>query len=328
MRIAVVGPLGKDSFADNVIDQLAQDGHQVRPLGPARPPLGVRKVDALFSVVSDHHLPLDARRQAPMRKEIAAFRPEVLITVDRRLHASTIAAAKATGARTALWFPDAVGTMGLHDMFTNGYDRIFLKNPVLTNWLQQVQGLPVRLLPEAGNPRRHTSDLPYGTRPVVVLAGNVHPTRAALLQRMVDAGLPVEVYGSGIPSWLNFPDLSKAHTGKYLTWADKGDAFRSARIVLNNLHPTEFAGTNCRLFEGTMSGGLVMTEHRPGLEEQFVPDEEVATFTTFDELVDKCRWLLDDPDHGRPIADAGRQRSLTDHTYAVRLGALLDELTG
>ncbi|OYO04640.1 hypothetical protein CGZ96_00385 [Enemella evansiae] len=279
-------------------------------------------------MVADHYLPLDARRQAPMRKAIRQFRPHALITVDRRLHASTVSAAKECGARVALWFPDAVGTMGLHDMFTNGYDRIFLKNPVLTQWLRDVQGLPVRFLPEAGNPRWHRSGLPYGTRPVIVMAGNVHPTRAVLLQRMIRAGLPLELHGSGIPSWLNVPELRRAHTGRYLTAADKGDTFRSARIVLNNLHPAEYAGTNCRLFEGAMSGGLVMTELRPGLEDLFLPGKEVAAFSTFDELVDQCRWLLDDPENGRPIADAGRARALADHTYSLRLGDLLDELLG
>jgi hypothetical protein len=213
--------------------------------------------------------------------------------------------------------------MGRHDLFIAGYDHIFLKTPALVRQLSEIQGLPVSYLPEACNPEWHRPQGPYGVRETIVLAGNVHPTRAVLLDRMIRAGLPVEIYGPPLASWMDFPAVRAAHTGTSIRYSQKARVFREARVVLNNLHPAEFSGVNCRLFEATGSGAVVLTERREGLGDLFEPGKEVVTFDAFNELVERCVSLLENIDVGRPIADAAAVRSHRDHRYDVRLEEIL-----
>lgn len=334
MRVMVVGPLGLDNFADNVRDTLTRMGHEVHAVGAARPSSPFRKVDTssartlekLLTIASDHKSAVDEFRQRHLVREVGRIRPDIVLTMDRRLHQSVIHAARHLGARTALWFPDHVSTMGRHDMFINGYDRIYLKNPVLVDSLQSIYGLPVRYLPEACNSRWHRSDEEYGRDTTIVMAGNIHPTRAALITRLLDAGLPVRLYGGPVAGWVQTPQLAAAHTGEYLSRTEKADVFRRARVVLNNLHPAEYAGVNCRVFEACGSGALVLTEARPGLVELFQPGRELGTFASFGELREKLEWYLADPEHGRATADAGARRAHAEHTYEHRLSAILEDL--
>lgn len=326
MRVMVVGPLGPDDFADNVRDTLSRMGHEVHAAGAPRPSLPNRKMDTLVSLVSDHTSAIDQYRQRHLVRMVQRIRPDILLTMDRRLHRSVIEKARQAGARTALWFPDHVATMGRHDMFLNGYDRIFLKNPVLVENLQSIYGLPVRYMPEACNSSWHRSTEEYGQNATIVMAGNIHPTRALLLKRLLGAGLPVLLYGAPVADWVRIPELAAAHTGQYLARTEKAAVFRRARVVLNNLHPAEYAGVNCRLFEACGSGGLAMTETRSGLADLFEPGRDLDTFASFDELKEKLEWYLADPERGRVIGDEGAKRARAEHTYEHRLSAILEDL--
>ena len=326
MKIAVCGPTDPDSFADNVIDSLRRMGHEVQALGTVRPALPFRRLTSFAELASDHERRIDGLRQRRLANRVQNLAPDLLLTIDRRLHPSVIAAAHESGARVVLWFPDATGTMGNHDMFLAGYDRIYLKNPALAKELHSVQGLPVKYLPEAANSSWHQSDVPYGIDKTVVMAGNVHPTRALLLDRLLADGIPLRIYGSGVPAWINLPRVRQAHTGQYLARGHKANVFRSARAVLNNLHPAESHGTNCRLFEGAACGAAVVTEEREGLRDLFEPDQEVFTFDTYTGLLVTLQRLLDDPEVGRPVADAAATRAHRDHTYEQRLNAVFDDV--
>ncbi|WP_166787187.1 glycosyltransferase [Cryobacterium sp. TMT2-23] len=248
------------------------------------------------------------------------------MTVDRTVQGSIVRELSAGGAKIALWYPDPVSNMGRHDMFLAGYDRIFLKNPALVRQLTSIHGIAATYMPEACNPSWHTSDAEYGTDEVIVLAGNVHPTRAILLDRMVRAGLPLKIYGHRPAAWVGFPGLQSAHTGVGIRREKKAEVFRSARVVLNNLHPAEFAGMNCRLFEAAGSGAAIVTESREGLDELFEKDKELLTFSSFDELVEKCEFLLTNQTEGARLGDAAAERAHRDHTYDIRLAEILELL--
>ena len=322
----VVGPLGPDDFADNVRDTLTRIGHEVHAVGAARPSLPILDVDTFVNLVSDHTSGVDQYRQRHLVRTVQRIRPDVLLTMDRGLHRSVIQAARQQGARSALWFPDHVATMARHDMFLNGYDMIYLKNPVLVQNLQSIYGLPVRYMPEACNSTWHRSTVEYGTDATIVMAGNIHPTRALLIKRLLGAGLPVRLYGGPVADWVQTPELAAAHTCEYLARAENSDVFRRAREVPNNLHPAEYAGVSCRLFVACGSGGLALTEVRSGLTDLFEPGRELDTFTSFDELKEKLEWYLADPEHGRLIADGGAERAHSEHTYEHRLTAILEDL--
>lgn len=326
MKILVVGPLDADSFADNVQDTLRRLGHEVRTTGPARPRFKNRRLSNAVAILGERLSAQDALLQKHLVRAADEFGPDVVLTMDRTVQKPVLQQMTRHGARAALWFPDAVSNMGRHDLFLAGYDRIFLKNPTLVRQLSVLQGLPVSYLPEAGNPAWHVPQGDYGTREVIMLAGNVHPTRAVLLDRLVRAGLPLEIYGPSLAPWLDFPALRAVHQGRSVTRLEKSRVFRSARVVLNNLHPAEFSGVNCRVFEAAGAGSAILTEERAGFAEAFRIGEELLTFETFDELVEVASELLRDPSRGRPVADAAAARAARDHTYDRRLVQLLDEL--
>ena len=96
--------------------------------------------------------------------------------------------------------------------------------------------------------------------------------------------------------------------------------------MLNTLHPAEVEGVNARLFEAAGCGAAVLTEFRPVLPDLFNIDHEVLTFNDFDELVDQATRLLNEVGLGQRLGDAAALRAHRDHTYDVRLAAILERV--
>jgi spore maturation protein CgeB len=77
-----------------------------------------------------------------------------------------------------------------------------------------------------------------------------------------------------------------------------------------------------RTFEVTGSGGFLLTEDVPHLEEYFEIPREIATFDTVGDLVQQIRHWLDHPDERAAVADAGYRRVRAEHTYDHRFDAI------
>lgn len=328
MRIVVVGPTDPDSFADNVVDALTSMGHEVRAAGPARSVHKSRMASRIISTLEDLHPPIDPSFQEYRYRQYFDWKPELVITVDKNLHESVIARFKSIKARVVLWFPDHVANLGDHSVLQSGYDHMFFKNSELVRNLRNIYQLPVSYLPEAYNPRWHLSKLPYGGSGGLVVAGNIHPTRALLVESLASDNVPLEIYGPRISSWVNVGASRRFHHGRMIVRSEKADRFRSATAVLNNLHPAELQGSNCRLFEAAGSGALVLSEWRSDMDGLFLRDSEVLSFTSYDELQSKFSRARNDHEWARSIADAARARAEREHTYDKRLENLIKVTSG
>ncbi len=111
--------------------------------------------------------------------------------------------------------------------------------------------------------------------------------------------------------------------------------FRTSKISLNFsgsgqglLSATNMSGRQikARTFEVPCSGGFLLTEFAPKLDTYFAIDREIATFSSPEELVDKTRYFLSRPEERDNIAQAGHNRTVSEHTYARRFSAILDRL--
>ena len=81
---------------------------------------------------------------------------------------------------------------------------------------------------------------------------------------------------------------------------------------------------NLRLFEATGVGTCLLTEEKANLHDMFEPGREVLTFTSNQDCVEQLRNILGDDTRRRALAEAGQQRTLREHTYAVRMAEVLD----
>jgi spore maturation protein CgeB len=81
-----------------------------------------------------------------------------------------------------------------------------------------------------------------------------------------------------------------------------------------------------REFEAPMSGALYCTGYSDELSEMFEPDKEVVVYRSHDELVDKAKFYLSNPNAAERVRIAGRQRALGEHTYRHRFEALFRHL--
>ena len=342
MRVGVIGPVFPDDFAENILHCLPDLGVEAVALGPAAWRGGqnvlARRVVARIRLAGG--MPDGWFQRALVRRAVEQSL-DVVISVDGALRPDAVAALRRHGVRTCLWFPDGVNNLLLYQFFHAPYDVMFFKDPLLVERLRATLGLPARHLPEACNPAWHRPPAepweaergpapgavePHPPEPHIVVAGNLYASRQVLLSRLLDAGIPVRIYGPPLPRMAPDPRLRAIHTGRYVARHEKARVFRRAAAVLNNLAPSEMNSVNCRLFEAAGSGAAVLCEHRPTLPELFEPDREVVVFTDFDELVERARKLLSDADLARSIGDAAAARAHRDHTYQRRLAVILEEV--
>lgn len=100
------------------------------------------------------------------------------------------------------------------------------------------------------------------------------------------------------------------------------DVFRHSRINLNINYRTIRSGMSARLLDIMGCGGFLMTTPQPELFDYFVPDEDFVTFTSFEELVDKCNYYLLHEEERHQIAMNGYQKVKGAHTYEARFPEL------
>jgi spore maturation protein CgeB len=94
-------------------------------------------------------------------------------------------------------------------------------------------------------------------------------------------------------------------------------------VVINIHHPQFRLGTSLRTFAIAAGGAFQLVDMRPGVERFFVPGEEIATYSTAEELREKALFYLANETARARIARAGRERVCREHTYTNRLAEML-----
>ena len=319
--------MGPDYFAENVGDALQRLGHVVTQLGSARPSGHIRLVGRAAELARQALPHLDERAQDRIVRAALAADCEIVINLDARLVPRVVTRLRSSGARVAFWFPDSVANLGRQLMLLAPYDAIFFKEPYLADRLRATLDLPIYYLPQACNPRWHRPITEAGSEPCLVIAGNMYPSRVRLLDRLIAKGIPLRLYGGGFPRWIGETAARTVHTGHYVARAEKARVFRSAAGVLNTMHPSELSGVNVRLFEAAGCGAAVLTEFRPTVPELFAVGKEVLAFHDFDDLVEQASMLLSERGLTARLGDAATQRAHRDHTYDLRVTAILEKLS-
>ena len=325
-RIGVIGPVGLDRFAENVSDALQRLGHVVTQLGTAHPRGRSQLVDRVAGLARQALPRLDEHAQDRIARAVHKAECEIVINLDAYLMPSVVTQLRSSGARVAFWFPDHMANLGRQLMLLAPYDAIFFKEPFLTDRLRAMLGLPVYYLPQACNPRWHRPVAQAGTEPCLVIAGNMYPSRVRLLERLIAKGIPLTLYGGGFPRWIGETGCRTVHTGHRVFREEKARVFRSAAGVLNTMHPSEVSGVNARLFEAAGCGAAVLTEFRSTVPELFTVGKEVLVFHDFDDLVEQATRLLSERGLTARLGDAAAQRAHRDHTYDLRVTAILEKL--
>ncbi|MCH7527485.1 MAG: glycosyltransferase family 1 protein [Planctomycetes bacterium] len=159
--------------------------------------------------------------------------------------------------------------------------------------------------------------------------GQVHSERIALLEYLC-RHLRIDVFGYGLDTLPQDSPIRSHHHGT--AWGI--DAYRAlaASAITVNAHgtievpgdPCNHLANNCRLFEATGVGTLLLTDWKENLGRLFGPGVEVATYTSADECLERIRYFLDRRDELQTVARAGQRRTLAEHTYNHRAQTLLE----
>ena len=165
----------------------------------------------------------------------------------------------------------------------------------------------------------------HGVTFVGALHSGVHDRRTRTLER-VAGDFDAHVWGYGLLDLPAESPLRRRYRGEAWGLA-MYEVLARSKITLNR-HSRAAAGfaNNMRLFEATGMGALLFTEAAPNLAELFEPDQEVVTYANDDELVEKLRHYSAHDDERRQVARAGRERTLSEHTYARRIPELAEML--
>lgn len=79
---------------------------------------------------------------------------------------------------------------------------------------------------------------------------------------------------------------------------------------------------NLRLFEATGVGSCLITDNKQNMGQLFEIDKEVVVYNSIEECIEKVKWLLNNPEEMKRIADAGQKRTLKEHTVENRVSVV------
>ena len=79
-----------------------------------------------------------------------------------------------------------------------------------------------------------------------------------------------------------------------------------------------------RMYEATGIGACLLTDYKDENAELFDVDNEIVVYHSLEDMVEKAKWLIDNPNEARKIAIAGQKRTLNEHNYKNKAEYLND----
>ena len=264
-----------------------------------------------------------------LARRIAAFSPDLVLVLNHpglpAPAGDALRAALRPGVPVVGWLCDQL------DVFPAGFeatlDGVYFFDSACLPVLRDHYGTAARLdfLPLAACPDRYPCpDFPVASRrPWLVFAGNCTPSRQRFFREFRATGHRLDLFG---PHAGNFPAVW--HNRK-LPSSTLGHLYRSHLLNLNLLQPGNTThGLNLRAFEIPCAGGLATYPEVPDLNRCFLPNQEIFTYRTADDLAHLIDRLIANPDEAQAVTAAGHRRVLREHTFYHRLERIFRDWIG
>ena len=155
----------------------------------------------------------------------------------------------------------------------------------------------------------------------VTFVGQLYGNRRRVISKLRQAGMDAQAWGFGWENGrlsqeemirlfcqskinLNLTAASRQGTLSFLPWRRKTEQIKG------------------RNFEVPGCAGFLLTGHADNLEQYYELGAEIVCFDNTRELIEKARYYLGHEEERAQIAEAGRQRTLRDHTYEHRFNEI------
>lgn len=250
-----------------------------------------------------------------LRNIIQSASPDMILIVDLfYLEPETNALIAQSGAITAQWIGDR-----FEDRLKNNtaIQHFFFTDTSLIQRAAQL-GIKGRYLPLATS-ATGSEITPWNLRKNDLLfIGTPSQNRLALLEKI---DYPTTVYGSG------WPALSRPHIkiNNYRISIEKTrKLYRQYKYVLNIINSNNITtGLPARCFDVTARGACLITDKVADLSLNFNAENEVLVYDSAEHLNVILGKLQATPELGQSIAEAGRRRTINNHTFVNRLDELM-----
>jgi spore maturation protein CgeB len=144
----------------------------------------------------------------------------------------------------------------------------------------------------------------------VLFIGTWMPERGPFLQRLLQAGVPLAIYGNNWHKAPEWPALQPAWQGPAIYGDDYLKAMQLAKVSLGLLSKGNRDLHTTRTFEIPYCGGLLCAERTSEHLQLYREDVEAVYWSDVDECIEKCQKLLSDEKMRADIAAKGRIRCL------------------
>ncbi|NUU60324.1 CgeB family protein [Paenibacillus agri] len=331
--------------------------------GRPEEPLPVRDIHVMYvaSGKGYPYSPLDEAAVAALQKlttrvtvtdvrqnlvELAgADHPDLVIVLDGMdLPLEQINVLRGSGIRTAIWLTDDPYYTDFTLKIVLHYDYVFTLERNCIDFYkglgcQQVHYLPFGVHREHYHPTTTRSPIQRD----ISFIGSAYWNRVNFFREILPDLMQYNTVINGI-WWDRLPEApqygERIEIGKWMSPQETALAYSGSKIVIN-LHRSHIdedvnnnslgikaVSPNPRTFEIAASGTLQLCDARDDMGNFYKPGEEIETFASPKEMMDKIRFYLTHEEERQEIVLRAYERTLKEHTYTKRLNQLLTIIYG
>lgn len=271
---------------------------------------------------------------------IATLNPDLVLVLNgiHAFPASEALKLRSLGIRTAVWFADDPYFSDISASVATAYDYVFTHELGALSLYQSLGCRQVYYLPLAADRQTfHPHRVTTATSTDVCFIGTAFWNRVKFMDKIAPylRNRKVLIAGGLWNRMRNYKRLRHSIRLEGIPFEQTPVYYSGAKIVINlhraaidaqhNKNSRQLTGCsiNPRTFEISACGTLQITDIRQDLPHFYVPGQQIETYSSEMELVEKIGHYLTHEDQRSRVALNGLERTLTDHTYRKRLTDML-----
>jgi hypothetical protein len=237
---------------------------------------------------------------------LRAFDPDMILVFKSEMVSKRLLRILAeSGARLVYYNPDDPRYGGLARSFVDKGLFDSYSQCKVSKDLHEVGAGRVILLPFA-SPTYIPQNTWIGRKARLILfKGSMYPERLAVVRRLLREGLPLALAGPGWP-FKTKPLYGEAY-----------EKIHKISLIGHNIHVRSDHGfkANMRTFEIAGLGALELTDNCREVSRYYASGKEVICYEDQEDLIEKAKYFLDNPEDAYKIAREGIERTIRENLY-------------